>query len=68
MAGDPVPDRPHVHSNAYPWLKVPGSRECAHRGILGWNPPVVGLFYAQISLTPLPSGHQGAIHDRQNND
>ena len=52
MARDPVPDRPHVHSNAYPWLKVPGSRECAHRGILGWNPTAVGLFYAQISLKP----------------
>jgi hypothetical protein len=25
------------------------------------------ILYSQISLTPLPSGHQGAIHDRQNN-
>jgi hypothetical protein len=53
MAGDPVPDRPHVHSNAYPWLKVPGSRECAHLGILGWNPPVVGYFVlANFADTP----------------
>jgi hypothetical protein len=26
------------------------------------------ILYAQISLGPLPSGHQGAIHDWQNND
>src|SRR5882724_2827535 len=30
IAGDPVPDRPHVDSNAFPWLKVRGSRRCAH--------------------------------------
>jgi hypothetical protein len=23
MAGAPVPDRPNIHSNASPWLKVP---------------------------------------------
>jgi len=44
MVRAPVPDRPNTHSNASPWLKVPGSRERAHPGILGWNPPAVGLF------------------------
>jgi len=55
MAGDPVPDRPNIHSNACPWLKVPSSRRCAHEGapkefrISSWN-PAGGLiiWYAQV--------------------
>jgi hypothetical protein len=30
MVEAPVPDRPNIHNNASPWLKVPGSRRSAH--------------------------------------
>ena len=39
MAGDPVPDRPNIHGNACPWLKVPSSRRCASSGRGAVSPP-----------------------------
>ena len=68
MAGDPVPDRPTPTAT-----RTHGLRSLVHANVLigefwaGTQRPL-DILYAQISLTPLPSGHQGAIHDRQNND
>ena len=38
MAEAPVPARPNIHSNAFPWLKVPGSRRSAHPDMSGEGP------------------------------
>jgi hypothetical protein len=38
MAEAPVPARPNIHSNAFPWLKVPGSRRSAHPDMIGEGP------------------------------